>query len=84
MMGVNKQLALFFHQVGMKNYRKKLIAAFITIYFLVYIQIYIIRILMYYINIDKIYLYVAVWLFIIMSFSVYLIVALVFYYLADF
>ena len=39
MRGVNQQLALFFDQVGMINYKKKSITVFVAAYFLILIHI---------------------------------------------
>ena len=44
MLGVNKQLALFFKQVGIKNYLKKSIAVFLAAYLLFVINVDIMRI----------------------------------------
>ena len=84
MAGVNKQLALFFKQVGMNSYLKYSINFLVAAYFIFVIDWKIIIILMHFIEIDEIYKYVSGWLYLIIFFSVYLFVTLVFYYLADF
>ena len=84
MKGVNEQLALFFHQVGMRNYRKKSIAVFIAAYYLLLIHYDIMSIVGFFINVGMIYYYVSVWLYLIINYSVHLVVTVVFYYLADF
>ena len=84
MVGVNNQLALFFEQVGMRGYLKKSIAVFIMAFFLIIIHMGIMIILMYYIEIDKIYYYMAAWLNAIIFYSLYLAVILIFNFLADF
>ena len=84
MVGVNKQLALFFEQVGIRSSLKKSIAVFIAAYILFVINFDVVRILVYYIKIDKIYYYTTVWLYFIVYYSLYLVVTLVFYFLADF
>ena len=84
MAGVNKQLALFFKQVGMRSYLRKSIAVILVVFVLIAVNADVMLILLYFIEINKIYYYVASWLNSIMNFSVYLSVTLVFYYFADF
>ena len=83
MVGVNKQLALFFKQVGRRGYLKKSIALFLASYFISFIHKDVMRILMYFIEISKLYFYVVAWLYGINSWLLYLAVTLVFCYLGD-
>ena len=81
--GVNKQLALFFEQVGKRGYLKKSIALFLTAFFISVIHFDVMRILTYFIEVGKIYYYVAAWLYLIILYLLYLGVTLVFFYLGD-
>ena len=84
MKGVNEQLALFSKQVGMGNYRKYSIAAFISANFMIVVHWDALRIFTYYFKINKVYYYLSAWLNNIIYFMVYLVVTGVFYILADF
>lgn len=84
MLGINKRLALFFKQVGMRSYLKRSIAAFVTVYFLFVINWDVVTILWDYITIDQNYMYLSGWLNVIIYYLVYLAVTGVFYFLADF
>ena len=83
MFGVNRQLALFFEQVGRSGYPKKSIAVFQAAFFLIVIHNDIKIILRYFIELNKIYYYTAVWLNNIMFEVLYLLVTLAFLFLSD-
>ena len=83
MFGVNKQLALFFKQVGMKGYLKKSIEFFIAAFFFIVIHWDVMRILGYFIEVNKIYYFVAGYLDLIIYPLLFLFVTLVFFFLAD-
>ena len=84
MFTVNKQLALFFDQVGIRNYPKKTITTLITAYVVFSIHCDVILILKYFVEISKIYEYISRQLFNINYNMVYLTTTAALYYLADF
>ena len=81
---VNKQLALFFDQVGTRNYQKKLIASLITLFYVIVFHGNLILLLGFNIEIPEIYYCLSQWSPLIMYQIVYLSVIVVFFYLADF
>ena len=83
MFGVNRQLGLFFEQVGSSGYLKKSITVFQAAFFLIVTHCDVMRIFRYFIEMNKIYYYAAGWLYEIIFYSLYLFVTLVFYFLAD-
>ena len=68
----------------MRNYLKKSIAAFIAVFFLICINWDILKVLQYYIKIDKIYFALSSWSNAIIFYAVFLVITVVFYFLADF
>ena len=81
---VNYQLDLFFNQVGIRNYPKKLIDLLIALFLLFVINCDVMLIIDSYIQITKIYYYLSVWLNILMYRVVNLAVIAAFYFLGDF
>ena len=84
MKSVNKQLALFFDQVGIKAYPTKSIASLIAVFVVIAIQQDIVIVSSYYIKINKIYNYLQGWTNLIVYRAIYLTLTVAFYYLADF
>ena len=82
--GVNRQLALFFDQVGITAYPNKSIVFLIATFFVVVIHQDAIAILIYYREVPVIYLYVSGWLNNVMYPAVFLTVTAAFLFLADF
>lgn len=82
--GVNKQLALFFNQVGINNYPKKLITALFAAFFLIVINLDIVRICLINSEDGNIYYYISIWLYFIIYNLVDLGVTGFFFFLADF
>ena len=81
---VNKQLDLFFDQVGIRTYSKKSITALIAGYFCFVINWDITDIVKQYIEVANIYHTLSFFLYLIMYFAIYLAVTVAFYFLADF
>ena len=81
---VNKQLALFFDQVGITNYPKKSIESLTLAFFVIAIHLDIISILGYNFEIPKIYFCLSVWLNNLLYQAVRLAVTGAFFFLADF
>ena len=84
MLNVNKQLAIFFKQVGIRNYPKKSIAFILAAYFVFIIQFAVIQILKFYIEISNIYFWLGAFLQNIIYQALFLTITASFYYLADF
>ena len=83
MFGVNRQLALFFEQVGRSGYLKKTIVVYQVAFFLIVIHWDVMSILMYFIEVNKIYFYVAGWLNSIMFEVLFLMITMAFLFLGD-
>ena len=83
MFGVNRQLALFFEQVGKSGYSKKSIVVFQAAFFLIVIHWDVMIILTYFIEVNKIYYYAATWLNNIMFKVLYLLMTMAFLFLGD-
>ena len=81
---VNKQLALFFNQVGVRSYHEKSITFLIASYFVTIIQIDIAAILFYYGQISKTLFYISNYLQVVIYPVVFLTVTVAFYFFADF
>lgn len=81
---MNKHLALFFNQVGIKTYPKKSIAFLFAAFFINEINFSVVSLTNYYYDVDDIYYYLTIWLDIVLYPAVYLTVTGVFYFLADF
>ena len=67
----------------MRGYLKKSIAVFQAAYFIVVIHWDVMRILGYFVDVNKIYFYATGWLYIIIFYLLYLLVTLIFFFLAD-
>ena len=81
---VNKQLPLFFDQVGINTYPKKFVFGLITSFFIFVIHFDIVRIIGQYVHIPKIYYYASAWMNDLIYQTIYLMVTGAFYLLADF
>ena len=84
MLSVNKQMALFFKDVGMRNYLKNTITVFVAVFSIIIICWSVLRIANYYTRIGKIEYHLSGWLYLIINFSAYLALTGIFYLLADF